>query len=307
MRLGQAHPSSSRVATLVKWLWLAAVVPSLALLLYKYRVVLLDQLRALEPGLILASLGALLAAKGFLSFGSWLALAAQGKGLSFGSVLTMVSISQLGKYAPGAVVHLLGRGWLYSRVGVPLEATTRALILENVWQWMAAALVGALFLATIDLGSGRFHSDAFLRVSAIAGIGALGWLVVNGLIRRRLVPSRDRLNMIKWASLASLSTAWVLCGLSLYAIWPGPHSIAGFCLATGAFAIASVAGFLAPFAPAGLGVREAVLVAVTAPVLSVDQALGLAAISRGIWIVGEVLLAGVAWQLARLRASGASP
>lgn len=303
-RKGTLAPES--VVRLVKWLWLALVVPSLAVLLYRYRAVLSEQIGALQGAQLLVSLSALLAAKILLSRGSWLALRAQGTNLSYGSMFAMVSISQLGKYAPGAVVHLLGRGWLYSRKGVPVDLTARALVLENVWQWMAAALVGTLFLAAVDLDSGQVHANAFMRAVAAAALGALGWWVVNRILQKRLGTSNHHPSVHIWGALTTFSLAWLFCGLSLFAIWPEAFSASSLLLATGAFAVASIAGFLAPFAPAGIGVREAALVAVTAPVLATDQAIGLAAISRAVWIVGEILLATAGWQLTRPRTAGAS-
>jgi uncharacterized membrane protein YbhN (UPF0104 family) len=45
------------------------------------------------------------------------------------------------------------------------------------------------------------------------------------------------------------------------------------------------------FAPAGAGAREAVLIAVLAPVLSVDAALAIALVSRVLLIAVDVLIA----------------
>lgn len=63
----------------------------------------------------------------------------------------------------------------------------------------------------------------------------------------------------------------------------------------GVYCLAWVAGFLVPFAPAGLGVREAVLALVLDPVLDPQTSLVVVAVHRVIYLVVEVVLALLAW------------
>jgi uncharacterized membrane protein YbhN (UPF0104 family) len=65
-------------------------------------------------------------------------------------------------------------------------------------------------------------------------------------------------------------------------------------LGVGAFALAFVAGFLAPGVPAGIGVREAVLVAGLSLDMSVGSALALATAHRIINVVGDGSVFGLA-------------
>jgi uncharacterized membrane protein YbhN (UPF0104 family) len=62
----------------------------------------------------------------------------------------------------------------------------------------------------------------------------------------------------------------------------------------GAFAVAWLAGLLAVYAPGGLGVREAVLVALLSSRIGAADALVVAAASRLILIFVDVVLAGIA-------------
>jgi uncharacterized membrane protein YbhN (UPF0104 family) len=71
---------------------------------------------------------------------------------------------------------------------------------------------------------------------------------------------------------------------------PG-HDLAFY---VGAFAIAWLAGLVAVYAPGGLGVREAVLVALLSSRIGAANALVLAATSRLIFILADVVLAGAA-------------
>ena len=59
----------------------------------------------------------------------------------------------------------------------------------------------------------------------------------------------------------------------------------------GAMALAWLAGFLTPGAPAGLGVRESVLLIILAPAAGEASILALAALFRIVTVLGDGLLA----------------
>jgi hypothetical protein len=74
-----------------------------------------------------------------------------------------------------------------------------------------------------------------------------------------------------------------------------------------AFAAAYVAGYVAVFAPAGLGIREVSLVAFLAPVLAPEPAAALAVVAR-LWTTGVELLPAALlalWHLKRDPFTGA--
>jgi hypothetical protein len=63
-------------------------------------------------------------------------------------------------------------------------------------------------------------------------------------------------------------------------------------LSVGAYALAWTAGFLFVIAPAGVGVREAALVACLAPVLDTGSALAVAVLSRVLMTLGDLVWGG---------------
>jgi len=93
-----------------------------------------------------------------------------------------------------------------------------------------------------------------------------------------------------------------LYALVLFAIgagfWLTAHALLGvpfddLLVYAGAFSAAWVVGVVAVFAPGGLGVREAMLVAILHGRLGSADALVLAAVSRGILTLVDLLAAGV--------------
>jgi uncharacterized membrane protein YbhN (UPF0104 family) len=74
----------------------------------------------------------------------------------------------------------------------------------------------------------------------------------------------------------------------LHAIWA--DRVAVVCI--GAFAVSWIAGFVFVLAPAGAGVREAIMVALLGTTMSPATALTVALISRFMLTLGDVILGG---------------
>jgi hypothetical protein len=137
-----------------------------------------------------------------------------------------------------------------------------------------------------------------LVVAAGAALAALFRRQLLDLARRRL-PGFDPADLTPSAGTVVLLVAgyalyWAVTGLafaalvaSLYPLAPGDVPVV-----VAAFAAAYAAGFLALLTPAGLGVREGVLVVALAPVLPAGPALVVALLSR-VWMM-LVELAGAA-------------
>jgi uncharacterized membrane protein YbhN (UPF0104 family) len=96
------------------------------------------------------------------------------------------------------------------------------------------------------------------------------------------------------ARAASFSGAsWLLYGvaLSILAVGAGAEPSATLLVALPAVALAMTVGFLVVISPSGIGVREAVLVAVLAPVLPPSTALAVALVLRVVFTLADLLAA----------------
>jgi hypothetical protein len=103
-----------------------------------------------------------------------------------------------------------------------------------------------------------------------------------------------------WAAFLYLLT-WALAGLGAYLCLAAftPIDINTFPMALASIALGTVAGFLALFAPVGLGIREGVGALVLAPAVGADVALLSMVLLRGITVVVDLLLALVAMLMGR--------
>jgi glycosyltransferase 2 family protein len=102
-------------------------------------------------------------------------------------------------------------------------------------------------------------------------------------------------------ALAWALVSWCFFGLQIWllAIRLGaPHGRAAL-LSVGGFAFAWCAGFVVVFAPAGAGIREALLIATLSPMLGVGKATAVALVSRVLMTAGDLITAGTAAALAR--------
>jgi len=280
-----------RFFRIAKWLWLLAVSIVAAGLVRRYWADISQQLRLLTLWQLVASIGCLIAGKALLGISAHHAVRLQENPLGFKSVMAMVSLSQLGKYIPGGIWHFLGRAAMYASHGMSSRGIARSLILENVWQWSGALFVGVLFLMyawypDLHVPVGRPFGMTVLVIVAVAV-----WWPFYGWMRGRL--AADAITAPSpWTILALQAGAWLCFGVSLWALLPAsPPVVDAIGLAIGAFAISTLAGFLVPLAPAGLGVRELVLVAALSRQFSIDQAAVCAGLSRFAWLAVELALA----------------
>jgi hypothetical protein len=250
----------------------------------------------------------LLAAKALLALGALHSVRMQGARMAYPEMLGIVSVSQLGKYVPGGVMHFLGRGWMYSRRGMGLAASGRAMIVENIWQWTAALLVGLGFLAAANAHRNVWlqglSADLMVVIGPLSAAGLACWWWVSRVTEARLGSRESPLRTSRLRLGIAYFTAWSLMGLSFLVLWPVEFQLGDVVLAIGAFAASSIAGFAVPVAPAGLGVREAALVVTTAGRLSADEAVIAAGLNRLVWIGSELLLASVAYAIFKVKGDG---
>lgn len=254
--------------------------------------------------------GSLLAALGALAcmLMTWRALLADlGSPLAPRPAARVLFLGQLGKYVPGSVWPLVAQMELAREHHVPRWRSLTANAL-----WMFFNLTGALVAAAVTLPLVSASSAGkFWPALAIAPllIVFLHPAVLNRMLDRllplaRQPPPEQPLSLSGTARAFGWALAvWALLGLQAWLLVGGVGAKGPSVpvVAVGAFALASAVGFLVVIAPAGVGPREAALVAALAPVLPAGDALVVALVSRVVMTVADLVWAGVAVLLARHR------
>ncbi|MEV6817406.1 lysylphosphatidylglycerol synthase domain-containing protein [Nocardiopsis dassonvillei] len=247
---------------------------------------------------------------------AWRALlAGMGSPLPRRTAARVMFVGQLGKYLPGSVWAFvaqveLARDWNVPRtrgaaatllaVGVTvatgLAVAAVALPLSSAeaarrWWWalaLAPVLLAALHPRVVGWGI-RLAARPFARFREVAEAGPLD-------VRGRSMAAAVGWTLVAWAPLGLhvWLLTWAVGGEALRSLGP----------AVGAYALAWTLGLLVVFAPAGLGVREAVLVVALAPVVDAGAALVVAVLSRLVMTVADVAWAGLSVLLSRRAVPG---
>lgn len=212
-------------------------------------------------------------------------------------------VAQLAKYVPGSVWQGVGQVADAHRLGVATGTASVSFLVQLALQVVAAGIASAAALMAPEL-------PWWLRIVAILGPGSVifvnrRWLATAlAFFARR--SSRLRQADIELPSQPTLvrGLGWsgvtiVAIGLSYASLLPttsDPREVVG---TAGVFMLAWLIGFLVVPLPAGVGVREAVLVAGLSAMHPVADVLAAAIIARLLLIVVEGVLAATG-QLLRL-------
>ena len=206
--------------------------------------------------------------------------------------LQMAAVA-VGKYIPGKVWGFVARLGQLQRDAVPTHLSIMSSVIEQVLVLAGGGLV--VIAAAFVVFPGHALLVAALGVLVIAGVAVVSWNIptVTRWLRRddgneELADSAS----FRPARLLQFSVAyavlWLISGVILALIYFSLFDAAATAQAFAAIVLANtigfVIGFLAVFAPGGLGVREATTVAVLAPFLPVREVL-VAAIALRAWIV----------------------
>ncbi len=233
-------------------------------------------------------------------------LAAKGERRTPTSLAILMGRTQLAKYVPGNVAQHALRMALAIRAGVPVQAHVGSVLQETVLAITASLVVGGLCLA-LDARAWAVVSQVGLQGQGPAIVVAI---LVAGVVATQLPRFASR-----WPILAALQmptprvamlpflayiTNYLLVGAGLAVLaraMDAPPSL-GFLAATGAFALSWVLGFLAPGAPAGLGVREGLMVALLAGTAHSEEVLVFVVLARVATLAGDALAFVVGWSYA---------
>src|SRR5215207_10154852 len=217
-------------------------------------------------------------------------------------------LSNLARYVPGNVWSYVGAVELARREGVARRTTLAVMALTQVLSVGVAVLAGLPVLLAERARLGRPALLGALVVAVGAALAALFRRQLLALARRRL-PDFDPADLTPSAGTVVLlvfgyAVYWAITGLAFAALVASMASLAAadIPLVVAAYAAAYAAGFLALLTPAGLGIREGVLVVALAPVLPAGPALVVALVSRVWMMLVELAGAALAHLLARRRA-----
>jgi glycosyltransferase 2 family protein len=251
----------------------------------------------LAPGWIVASVLVVFAGYAVLIEAWRRVVLSMGERLGFGSAARIWFLASLGKYVPGKVWAVAGAAVLAQRAGVdPSVAVAAALVLQALALASGAAVVALTAKEAFQAaGPGMVPLAATVVLLSFAGIAALASQPVLDRVNRLLPSSIPPLRAIPPTKLvvafAANLLAWCAYGVALVCLARGllPGVVLSLPQAIGVFTCSYLVGFLALFAPGGLGPRESVFLLMLAGNIGLKPAAGLALASRLLLTGTEVL------------------
>ncbi len=205
-------------------------------------------------------------------------------------------MSQISKYLPGNVMHLASRQLLGASAGVPHAVLARSSLLELAGLASAGLLLSLPALPLIDGGRFRWVTPAAGAAIVLLTLGAVR--MTAGALTARILGRH----------LLFLLTASLIFTVLLVLLTPVADRTLPWTAACGTYAAAWLAGFVTPGAPAGLGVREAVLVLLLENHAAEQHLLPAVVLSRVVSALGDTIFFGAAaWAGWRERVGRPSP
>lgn len=228
--------------------------------------------------LTLALLAVLCALSGVLLGFAWHALLQRHRvTLSVGGAVRIYGVSQIAKYVPSNIVHLIGRQALTAAEGLPNWPVAKSTLWELGCLPYAALLCAPLALPLLDRAIPPAIGIGLFVVALAFGIAGASKLVGKAVARAIAY-------QVAYLLIAGAQFLVVLLLLSPSdALGPLAAAICG------ASVLAWAAGFLTPGAPAGVGVREVVLYMLLSHLISQPDLLAAVVLARMVSVCGDVL------------------
>lgn len=235
--------------------------------------------------------------------------------------------SWLGRYVPGKVAYIVGRFYLGRSARAPTSALVASMAYENVLILLTAMVLSSLLLVpSLAVESESFWPYLALPAIAIGGVVLLQPLVLQRVLHLAarftgrdlagewILPPRRMARTVALAALVFCSSG---VGFYLLVASLTDYPVRYLPLAMGTMTLGAVVGTVSILTPAGLGVREGVLVGILHFTMPLELAVLVSVVAR-IWAtVVDLGLVGLCFGfdyvsgdrlfLAAFRSAGAAP
>jgi hypothetical protein len=226
-------------------------------------------------------------------------LSSLGDRLDFRSSFWIMGTSQMGKYMPGKIWFFLGRVYMAKQANLKGVNVALSVLVETVLTvvWGTIIVLTSLFLT---------EAKAPLPLWVILLVTILGIAVLHPAVLSLIVNSI--LTVLKKERISIPMSFRHMIVLSFYYLGLWVTQIAGFYLLMNSlyrvplanlstvvfvYTTSWILGFLAPFAPGGLGVREGIMSLGLSTIMPPGLAIGISFLSR-VWLtLFEIIIFGV--------------
>ena len=219
-------------------------------------------------------------------------------------------VGQLGKYLPGSVWAIVAQAEMGARLHIPRQRSAVVGLLTVGLAAICGFIVGipALPLLISRDATSSTGWALLLIVPLLVGVlwpRLLNWGIARGLRLLRRPPLEHELSgRTVLFTVVCFCLSWASTGVSVYVLArtladPG-YDTSRLALATvSGFALAASLSMFTVVLPAGVGVREGLLVLLLGPIISVPAATAVVVVARFLTVLADVLFALLGWAWAR--------
>lgn len=216
--------------------------------------------------------------------------------------------SILGKYIPGKVFMLAARLTYYKEEDAPLSKVTVCFFIENICTLLGAAMlfILSLFFFPNELLE-KYKWATLLLIAAFfvfihPTIINFALRIIGKLFKKNLEIPMKYPQMLKVVLL--FIGNWLIVGVGFFiltkSIYPDIMT-SQLLYCAGIWGISAIIGILAIFAPSGIGVREAIIVAGLSLVMPMEYAVLISVVSRLWQTIPELLLVVLSFIYSKIR------
>jgi len=282
-----------RVRNILKTVWVVLVTVFVVRYVVRNRESIADVFGSFGASVLVGTVVVTVLGKIVISVHSQLITKVNGREFTFRESFWMYSASDLVKYVPGGLWNALARVRLYTNMGMSGTASTKAFALEKYWMVLGALATGALALTPDGLGAVGLSSSTPMVVASRSAL-FVAWVVLiwagGRLTGNAVTPAAVARSVVEQVVMA------VFLGLGLWIPLDAVSANVSPLVAIGAFSLGRGIGYAAVFAPAGIGVREAVALWSIGPTDTTTRAVVVAlAVNRVMTFVADVSSFGLSF------------
>lgn len=198
-----------------------------------------------------------------------------------GNFLNSVKIygmSQLAKYVPGNIFHLAGRQALGMSAGIPAKALAKSM----AWELFLIAGAGSLFFWLVLPRLLQYFPLPFGIILMFASF------MLGMYLLRRFIGGHVAVALL-WQMFFLLISASIFIALTGLISGYDKLSIQYCLIIGGTYTIAWLAGLVTPGSPAGVGIREIILLLILKGIVAEDSLLIVVLLGRIVTVTGDIL------------------
>lgn len=287
------------IVKVLKYVWLVAVIVGGIYYVDKNYTQAIGYLRSINPVKLTISFTLIIIVRLINIYLVQHSLELFGWKPKFVEAFKFVSISQLGKYIPGGVWQFVARFTAYKENNLSVKNMGKSFLVENLWMVLGSLFVGIFFIgisppiSTLN-SLGIEVSANVIKFTAITSLVLFLITIVVIEVKFRSAETRPIIGNIL-SQIVTQVTMWILFGISFFVLFSKIGTFSDLLFSIGAYAISFLAGYVAIFAPGGIGIREYIAVLLFSTMFNVGEIGILTIVHRLLYTVAEFIFAGFAY------------